>query len=57
MIWKKKLKIPITNKNANYVWKQCCLIDWRVQKNTESENLKVKRTKNGRIIKMWSVWY
>ena len=35
--------------NKLYI-KQCCFIVWSVEKNTESKNPKVVRTKNGRIM-------
>ena len=48
IIWKKKSKILIINK---LYLKQWCLIVWCVEeKNAESENPKVVRTKNGRIM-------
>ena len=49
MYWKKKSKIPVINKNLNYIENNVILL-FEVQKNTESKNPKVVRTKNGGIV-------
>ena len=58
MIWEKKSKIPMANKNFKLAIKQFYLIVWSVEKNTESKNLEVARTKNARILILLtcSVW-
>ena len=52
MCQKKKSKILIISKSLLYI-KQCYLITWSVEKNTESKYPKVVKTKNGRIILLW----
>ena len=50
MIWKKKLKIPATNKNSNYIYIFLLSYCLKCRKNTESKNPKTVRTENGRIM-------
>ena len=49
MVWKKKSKIPMTNKSLNYkeTMLSYCL---KCRRNTEKENLLVAMTQNGRIM-------
>ena len=49
MVWKKKSKIPMTNKSLNYkeTMLSYCL---KCRKKKEKENLLVAMTQNGRIM-------
>ena len=50
-------KLVIYQKRFNLIIKQCYLIDWSVEKNTESRNPKIVKANNGKmmLLSKWAV--